>query len=59
MDSVNSHKEFCAKQGLTFKLLSAIDFLRSMLDFKTAARNTFLIDPQGKNAKLSSVAGKK
>jgi len=60
VDSTGSHKEFCAKQGLTFKLLAddqkhvtpMYGSLESLLGFKIAARNTFLIDPAGKIAKV-------
>jgi len=60
VDSADSHKEFCAKQGLRFKLLADTDkkvaaqygSLRNYLGFKIAARNTFLIDPEGKIAKV-------
>jgi thioredoxin-dependent peroxiredoxin len=60
VDSTSSHKEFCAKQGLTFKLLADPDkkvveqygSLRSMGDVKIANRNTFLIDPEGKIVKV-------
>jgi len=60
VDSSDSHKAFCAKQGLTFKLLADTDkkvaplygSLRNMVGFKIAARNTFLIDPQGKIVKV-------
>jgi peroxiredoxin Q/BCP len=56
VDSPGSHKEFCAKEGLSFKLLSDQDKkvvaqYGSMADYmgvKIAKRNTFLIDPQGK-----------
>ncbi len=56
VDSTGSHKEFCAKEGLSFKLLSDQDKkvvaqYGSMADYmgvKIAKRNTFLIDPQGK-----------
>jgi thioredoxin-dependent peroxiredoxin len=56
VDSTGSHKEFCAKEGLSFKLLSDQDKkvvaeYGSMADYKgvkIAQRNTFLIDPQGK-----------
>ena len=56
VDSSDSHKEFCAKEGLSFKLLSDQDkkvvaLYGSMGDhmgIKMAKRNTFLIDPQGK-----------
>jgi peroxiredoxin Q/BCP len=56
VDSTGSHKEFCAKEGLSFKLLSDQDKkvvaqYGSMADYmgvKIAKRNTFLIDPKGK-----------
>jgi thioredoxin-dependent peroxiredoxin len=60
VDSTSSHKEFCAKQGLTFKLLADTDkkvveeygSVRTMGDVKIANRNTFLIDPEGKIVKV-------
>ncbi len=60
VDSTDSHKGFCAKQGLTFKLLADTEKKvveeygseRSMLGMKMAARNTFLIDPDGKIMKV-------
>jgi thioredoxin-dependent peroxiredoxin len=60
VDSVDSHKEFCAKDGLGFTLLSDSDkkvvsmygSLMSMGPMKFAQRNTFLIDPQGKIVKV-------
>ncbi len=56
VDSVGSHKAFCAKEGLTFKLLSDQDAkvstkYGSVMENKGAklsARNTFLIGPDGK-----------
>ncbi|HEY3974214.1 MAG TPA: peroxiredoxin [Candidatus Sulfotelmatobacter sp.] len=59
LDSVDSHKKFCAKEGLNFKLLSdtdhkVTDAYGSLTNFgvvKFAARHTFLIDPNGKIAK--------
>jgi len=56
VDSPDSHKQFCAKEGLNFKLLAdtehkvASDY-GSLMNFgvaQVAARHTFLIDPQGK-----------
>jgi peroxiredoxin Q/BCP len=55
VDSVGSHKDFCAKEGLSFKLLSdeqkkvvaLYGSARQMGDNTVAQRNTFLIDPQG------------
>jgi len=60
VDSADSHKGFCAKQGLTFKLLADTDkkvcqeygSMRSIVGMKMAARNTFLIDPHGTIAKV-------
>jgi peroxiredoxin Q/BCP len=59
VDTTTSHKEFCAEQSLTFKLLAdtdkkVVDQYGSMMEMrgnKIAARNTFLIDPQGKIVK--------
>lgn len=60
VDTTASHKDFCAQQGLTFKLLadsekkvvqeygSTMTFGGNML----ASRNTFLIDPKGKIEKV-------
>jgi peroxiredoxin Q/BCP len=58
VDSTGSHQEFCAKQGLTFKLLADTEkkvsreygSVTNLLVTKIAARNTFLIDPSGKIA---------
>ena len=60
VDSVDSHKEFCAKDGINFKLLSDTSTdvvskygsLNQMNGTTRAARNTFLIDPKGKIAKV-------
>lgn len=60
VDSADSHKEFCAKQGLTFKLLAdtattvsrQYGSLTNLLLVKISARNTFLISPEGKIAKV-------
>lgn len=59
VDSVKSHQQFCAKDGLHFKLLSDTGHnvvqqygsLGNYMGVKIAKRNTFLIDPQGKIAK--------
>jgi len=59
LDSVDSHKKFCAKEGLNFKLLAdtghkVTDSYGSLTNLglvKFAARHTFLIDPGGKIAK--------
>ena len=60
LDSVDSHKKFCAKEGLNFKLLADTDHkvtdsygsLTNLGVVKFAARHTFLIDPSGKIAKV-------
>ena len=54
-DNVDSHKGFCAKEGLNFKLLADSDHkvvqqYGSVMEYNgttLAARNTFLIDPTG------------
>jgi peroxiredoxin Q/BCP len=56
VDSVDSHKKFCANEGLNFKLLADSDgrvsqaygTLKNLGVIKFAARHTFLIDPTGK-----------
>lgn len=58
VDSTDSHKQFCAKDGLTFHLLSdtshsVVSSYGSLGNFNgisIAMRNTFLIDPTGKIA---------
>jgi len=60
VDSVDSHKKFCTKEGLNLKLLADSDHkvtesygsLTNLGVVKFAARNTFLIDPTGKIAKV-------
>jgi peroxiredoxin Q/BCP len=60
VDSVDSHKKFCAKEGLNFKLLADTESnvsnsygsLTNLGVVKFAARHTFLIDPSGKIAKV-------
>ena len=55
VDTVDSHKSFCTKEGLNFKLLSDSDHAVSDKYGSTmvyngttlSARNTFLIDPTG------------
>jgi thioredoxin-dependent peroxiredoxin len=62
VDSIDSHKKFCAKEGLNFKLLSDQDgsvtrlygSLTNLGVTKFASRHTFLIDPEGKIAKVYS-----
>jgi thioredoxin-dependent peroxiredoxin len=60
VDSTASHKTFCTKEGLSFKLLSdeqkttvaKYGSLGNYMGFKIAKRNTFLIDPEGKIARV-------
>ena len=60
VDTAESHKEFCTKEGLSFKLLSDTDAkvstqYGSIMEYqgaKLSARNTFIIDPQGKVVKV-------
>ena len=59
LDSADSHKKFCAKEGLNFKLLadtqhkvtSQYGSLTNLGVVKFAARHTFIIDPHGRIAK--------
>ncbi len=60
VDTAGSHKDFCAKEGLSFKLLSDPDAkvsseygsVMNLAVTKLSARNTFVIDPEGKIAKV-------
>src|SRR5881227_3885592 len=60
VDTAQSHKDFCAKEGLNFKLLADPDAkvsteYGSVMDYKgskLAARNTFIINPKGEVAKV-------
>jgi len=60
VDSAQSHKDFCAKEGLNFKLLADPDATvsaqyGSTMEYqgaKMAARNTFIINPKGEIAKV-------
>jgi len=60
VDDVDSHKKFCTKENINFKLLAdttkkvtqAYGSLSNYLVVKLASRNTFIIDPQGKIAKV-------
>lgn len=55
VDTADSHKEFCSKEGLNFKLLAdtehkVVKQYDSTMNYKgveIAARNTFIIDAQG------------
>ena len=59
VDNEQSHKDFCAKEGLNFKLLADTEAkvseqYGSVMEYngaKLSARNTFIIDPQGKVVK--------
>ena len=60
VDSTDSHRQFCTKDGLTFHLLSdpnhavvsAYGSLGGYNGVIIANRNTFLIDPKGKIARV-------
>lgn len=60
VDSTESHKSFCTKEGLSFRLLADTEHKVSELygslgnyqGNAVAVRNTFIIDPQGKIAKV-------
>jgi len=60
VDSSDSHKQFCTKEGLNFKLLADTDHkvstaygsLTDLWLVKFASRHTFIINPEGKVAKV-------
>jgi len=60
LDGVESHQDFCQKEGLGFRLLSdgdgrvaaAYGSLTNLGFLKIASRRTFLIDPQGQVARV-------
>ncbi|MGA9769529.1 MAG: peroxiredoxin [Blastocatellia bacterium] len=60
VDDAASHKSFCEKEGLSFKLLAdtehkVSDAYGSMMEYQGkqySARNTFIIDPKGNIAKV-------
>src|SRR3954452_24438839 len=60
VDTAESHKEFCTKEKLDFKLFSDPDAkvstqYGSVMEYngaKLAARNTFIVNPEGKIAKV-------
>ena len=60
VDSAQSHKDFCAKEGLHFTLLSdpdakvstRYDSVMTFAGQKLSDRHTYLIDPDGKIAKV-------
>ena len=55
VDSVDSHKKFCAKEGLNFRLLADKDgkvsqeygSVTNLVVTKFSARHTFLVNPRG------------
>jgi thioredoxin-dependent peroxiredoxin len=64
LDTVESHKTFCSKDSLTFKLLADPDHkvidaygvpIMARGDNKFATRDTFLISPKGKVVKFWEV----
>ena len=60
IDNTESHKSFCEKEGLSFKLLADTDVkisdaYGSVMEYqgnKLSARNTFIIDPKGNVAQV-------
>jgi thioredoxin-dependent peroxiredoxin len=60
VDTADSHKQFCAKEGLNFKLLAdtdhkvstTYDSMMSYQGMQIAARHTFIINPEGKIVKV-------
>lgn len=60
LDSVESHKKFSEKNNLPFSLLSDVDgevarqynSLNNFFGFKSAKRNTFIINPKGIISKI-------
>lgn len=60
VDTADSHKQFCTKEGLNFKLLADTDHkvsnaygsLTNLGLVKFASRHTFIINPAGKVAKV-------
>ena len=60
LDSVESHKRFSDKNNLPFSLLSdeegiaakSYDSLNNFIGFKSAKRNTFIINPEGLVVKI-------
>lgn len=59
-DNADSHKSFCSKENLTFKTLAdkdtkvsaAYGSVMNLAVVKFAKRNTFIIDPNGKIARV-------
>jgi peroxiredoxin Q/BCP len=60
VQDADSHKQFCTKEGLSFKLLADTDHkvsseygsLTSLGLVKFASRHTFIINPEGKVTKV-------
>lgn len=59
VDNADSHRRFCAKEGLNFKLLADTDrrvsvqygSLMNLGVVRLSSRHTFIIDPEGKIAR--------
>jgi peroxiredoxin Q/BCP len=59
LDSADSHKQFCTKEGLNFKLLADTNHrvsqtygsLTDLALVKFASRHTFIVNPEGKIAR--------
>ena len=60
VDSHASHKDFCSKEGLKFKLLAdttaevstLYNSVKTWMGHKMSARNTFIINPEGKVVRI-------
>jgi thioredoxin-dependent peroxiredoxin len=60
VDSADSHKQFCTKEGLNFKLLADTDHkvsgaygsLTNLGPVKFSSRHTFIVNPEGKVARV-------
>jgi peroxiredoxin Q/BCP len=60
VDTADSHRQFCTKEGLNFKLLADTDrrvsiaygSLTNLGVVKFSSRHTFIVDPQGKVARV-------
>ena len=60
VDSTGSHREFCAKQGLHIQAagrhgeicFEAVRLVDQLSGYRISARNTFLVNPEGRIAKV-------
>ena len=60
LDTIDSHKDFCTKQGLNFRLLAdaggkvaaTYGSLTNLAVVKFAGRHSFLLDPTGRIARV-------